>query len=300
MPQDSIPNRLFGLKCPDCKKPIAEEDIYCPYCGVNLDEPIAQEAEVNEAFELICSACKQPVSDNDLFCPHCGEKMDEAIEQEVKLMEPAQSTELKTLIGGNQALNDYVLTADGLGRMGLNIMCFIGVFIFGWLLTMAFQSLGKKNLGWYYIGPVFVCLAISRFGGDLAQLAGMVALILYAVGWIHANLVLSEYQSGANKRIAQIEGLSTGNKTTDILLEKGILQSKVLGQKELAFATFAKAAQMPGGNAKLLNMAGVALFASKRYAQAKPFFERALSGTKDDGLIKQIKQNQASVEKKLK
>ena len=35
------------------------------------------------------------------------------------------------MIGGNQELQEYVLKAQGLSRKGLNIMCFIGVFIFG-------------------------------------------------------------------------------------------------------------------------------------------------------------------------
>ena len=43
------------------------------------------------------------------------------------------------MIGRNEELNDYVLKAQGIGRTGLNVMCFIGVFIFGWLLAVVFS-----------------------------------------------------------------------------------------------------------------------------------------------------------------
>ena len=35
------------------------------------------------------------------------------------------------MIGENQELHDYVTSAEGISRKGLNIMCFIGVFILG-------------------------------------------------------------------------------------------------------------------------------------------------------------------------
>jgi hypothetical protein len=201
------------------------------------------------------------------------------------------------MIGGNQELNDYVLKAPGLGRKGLNIMCFIGVFIFGWLLVGAFDMLGKKKQGWFYVVPIIVCLAISR---NAEPLFGILAPIIYVVGWVHANVVLSGYQSSGRDRIAQIDLLAGDQLTIDTIIEKGIIQSKVLADGEAATATLTEALQMPGGDAQLLNLAGVALLANKRYAEAKQFLNRALSSSKDDALIKQIKKNQAKVEKKLK
>lgn len=32
-------NKLFGLRCPDCGKPISEGDSFCPHCGAHLDAP---------------------------------------------------------------------------------------------------------------------------------------------------------------------------------------------------------------------------------------------------------------------
>ena len=200
------------------------------------------------------------------------------------------------MIGGNQELNDYVLKAPGLGRKGLNIMCFIGVFIFGWLLAVAFQMLGKNKQGWFYVIPIIVCLAISNQTGSHLWILG---ILIYVTGWVHANIVLSRYQVSARERIAQIDRLSEGQFTIDAILEKGVLQSKVLADGEAA-ATLCKALELPGGDAQLLNLAGAGMFASKRYAEAKQFFGRALSIARDDALIKQIKRNLATVHKKLK
>jgi hypothetical protein len=201
------------------------------------------------------------------------------------------------MFGGNQELRDYVLKEAGLSRKGLNIMCFIGLFIFGWLLTVAFNMLGKKNQGWFYVVPIIVCLAISR---QTETALGLVAVIIYIIGWVHANIVLSGYQSSARDRIGQIERLSGDQLTVDTILEKGILQQKVLATSEAAISTLVKALQMPGGDVQLLNLAGVTMFTAKRYPEAKQFFGRALSSVKDDALMKQIKLNLTNVEKKLK
>jgi hypothetical protein len=42
---------MSGLKCPDCKQPISDDDIICPHCGVNLEEPIVQESSTSESLE---------------------------------------------------------------------------------------------------------------------------------------------------------------------------------------------------------------------------------------------------------
>ena len=49
MSQSSGKNRLFGLNCPDCGGAISDKDIFCPHCGVNLDEPIPQETPILES-----------------------------------------------------------------------------------------------------------------------------------------------------------------------------------------------------------------------------------------------------------
>ena len=200
-------------------------------------------------------------------------------------------------IGGSQEVADHVLQGGGLGRVGLNIMCFIGVFIFGWLLAVAFDMLGKRRLGWIYIVPYIVCLAGARL---IEPRLAILALVIYVIGWVHANMVLSTHRSAARDRIAEIDRLPEGQVTVNAVIEKGILQSNILADGEAATATLAQALQMPGGDAQMLNLAGVALFGKKRYEQAKMLFARALPVATDKALIKRVKQNQVSVEKKLK
>ncbi|MFH1094061.1 MAG: hypothetical protein V1739_07940 [Candidatus Omnitrophota bacterium] len=199
------------------------------------------------------------------------------------------------MINSNQELRDYLTKAEGISRRGLNIMCFIGVFIFGWLLAVVFGMLGRKNQGWFYIVPLIVILSISR-----TSESGIVILapVIYLAGWIHANMVLSRYESLARQRIIEIDSCSSPDDVQN-LLEKGLLEAKVLHQKQKAVLTFLKVLEFEGGSADYLNLAGVALFSDKRYEDAKNFFDRALLSAENEILIKQIKQNQVNAEKKI-
>ena len=40
------------IYCPDCKKPISEQDTICPHCRVNLDEPIELDVPSQETATL--------------------------------------------------------------------------------------------------------------------------------------------------------------------------------------------------------------------------------------------------------
>lgn len=203
------------------------------------------------------------------------------------------------MFGGNQELANYVLKASGLSRKALNIMCFIGVFIFGWLLAIVFDGLGKKGKGWAYLVPIIIIFGISRSEGDAAAL-GIFAPIIYVVGWVHANRILSRYQSLARKRIAEIETDSEGRQKADYSLEKGLLQHKVLCDVEGAVATLRQVLVLPDGDPQLLNLAGAIMSDKNHLQEAKQFFERASSSASDDALVKQIQQNMSSLEKRLK
>lgn len=197
-----------------------------------------------------------------------------------------------SMIGGNQELHDYVTNAEGISRKRLNIICFIGVFIFGWLLTMVFESLGKKGKGWLYIVPIMALLVISQYGESPL---GILAPVIYVVGWVHANLVLSHYQNLARKRIMAIENEPP---SANLLLEEGILYHKVLHDKDAARSAFEKVSAHPDGvSADLLNLAGVALLADGNPSGAITFFDRALAETPDDPLAEQMTNNRESAKK---
>lgn len=195
------------------------------------------------------------------------------------------------MLGGTQELNDYILKAQGISRKGLNIIIFIGVFLFGWLLAVAFDMLGKKGTGWCYLIPLIVILAMSRHNASEIAVA---APIIYVAGWIHANVVLSKYQSVSRNRISEITSIPVEQLTADLLLEKGILQHKVLRESEASVETLKQALALPvGSSPQLLNIPGSSMLSEKHYAEAKQFFDKALLNATDATLIKQnIKKNQ--------
>ncbi len=201
------------------------------------------------------------------------------------------------LIGNDEELHNYVLNAQGITRAGLNVMCAIGLFIFGWLLVMAFNQLGKGARGWFYVVPVIFFLVISR--GEAAAL-WFIAPIIYIAGWVDANLVLSRYESQAKQRITEIEQNIESKQTTNMLLEKGLLYAKVLRNNEQAFTDLDRVIHLPGGNPQLLNLAGVQFSAADRHEEAKQLFIRAMETATDDKLVKQISDNLASAKKKIK
>lgn len=95
----------------------------------------------------------------------------------------------------------------------LNIFFGIGIFLFGWLILIAFYGLGKRGLGWLYyslililiisgnqyyknipymIGSVFASGAISAaFTVNPPFVLGYLAIAIHVIAWIHANKILS-------------------------------------------------------------------------------------------------------------
>ena len=238
-----------------------------------------------DELEYVCTECGADVSEGDKICPKCGADVS-VIEEETGDIWDEK----------NNALATYVLKAHGISRSGLNIMCFIGVFIFGWLLVVVFNQLGKKGIGWLYIIPVIFFFSVSRSGP--AEL-GFIALTIYIAGWIHANAVLSNYKLLAGQRIAEIDEMPSRQQTANVILEKGLLEAKVMRRKDQALSDFVKVLQLHGGDPELLNLAGVHLSSAGRFSEAKQFFERALETAGDAALVSQIKKNKEFVEKRL-
>lgn len=199
------------------------------------------------------------------------------------------------MFGGNKELSKYVLKAIGISRTALNIWAFIGMFIIGWLIAFVFSMLGKGRVGCAYLIPIWILAFMGRLNDE--PLVVILSVALYIAAWVHANVVLSRYESAARQRITEID--RQGKADIDSVLEKGLLQSKVLRKGQSAIDVLTGALQMPGGDPSLLNLAGVVMSANKRYKEAAEFFDRALASAKDKSLIKQIKKNRASMDKKI-
>ena len=71
----------------------------------------------------------------------------------------------------------------------------------------------------------------------------------------------------------------------------------MLQDKHAASTAFSEAAAQSGGDADLLNRAGVALLAVGNPQEAINFFDRALAGSTDTKMGEQIKKNRERAEK---
>ena len=211
-------------------------------------------------------------------------------------------------VGGSRELNNYTLNPS-FGRKGLNVTmaigCVLSVGIIGFAIEgFAFEGIGEKSLGKRYFWILSTCgfIAIVCATNNLRVLSIALVLLYYVIyvcGWTYANIILSGHQANARQRIASLDQLSKDQITIDDVLEKGVIQARVLRDHKAASATFAQTVQMPGGDAQLLNLAGVILFSRKQFTEAKHFFDVAISSTKDQAILKQIQANQAAVEKSL-
>lgn len=260
-----------------------------------------------------CVKCNVENPSHAKFCFNCGSTIKTAANEEVYSIkeenrqlantgssigghfdsnlksEDAEKNNLNRLIGNNKELHNYVINAPGISRAGLNIMCAIGAFIFGWLLAIAFNHLGKGGKGWLYVVPVILFMILSADGADELRLIGF---LIYIAGWIHSNIILSQYESLARQRVTDIDRTLNSYQTANLYLEKGLLNSKVLRNKEQALIfDFNKAIQLPGGDPQLLNLAGAQYSAANRHEEARKFFNRALETAKEENLIKQIEKN---------
>jgi len=206
--------------------------------------------------------------------------------------QPSQKSVAKGLAEGSELRG--VVLGGGISRKALNIMAFIGLFLFGWMITIAFDLLGKGKQGWGYFKALLAALIIGRF---FAPPVGILAVIIYITACIHANLLLSRYKSLARERIAEIN--SQGEVNIDTEIEKGLLFYRVIGNRETGIGFCRKALQMQGGDPFLLNLAGVIMSHYKQYREAGEFFDRVAASTKDEALIKQVRESRNYVNKKI-
>ncbi len=198
------------------------------------------------------------------------------------------------MIGGTAELDKYILKSAGITRRGLNIECLLGLF-FPFLTAMALESLGKNLIGWLYLNA---CIGIGLVAINTGS-PGLIplAVIPLALAWMHANRVLTRYESQARRRIQEIDSVPSGRTTADMLLEKALLQHRVLGQVEAATQTIGAVHGGSGGDPDLLYRGGIILSAQKRFEEARHLFERALPLASDTGLKKRINKNTDAISK---
>jgi GPH family glycoside/pentoside/hexuronide:cation symporter len=217
--------------------------------------------------------------------------------------------------GGNPELREYALRASGLKRQTLNLVLAAGLAILvvvavvllgfqarGWYdavgivasfatVYWAFTRLGKAQRGGVYVAVMVGCVV----AGLSEQFIGVVAIIVFVVAWIHANGVLSECRASVGPRLAEIELAAQTRPSADLWLEQGLLRSRVLLDESAAQKSVERALEQQGGDATLLNAAGVLMLGERSVQCAKQCFERAAMATSDKELLQEIRRNQALV-----
>lgn len=199
----------------------------------------------------------------------------------------------------NKEIYNYIVNARGISRPVLNIVAFIGFFIHNWIIGILFYWLGKLSLGLAYSLPIaclYFTMAIteSTWEGSLSA----ILLVLYITSWIHANVILSRYQSIARQRIAEINSQVDPN--INALLEKAVLLYKVLRRGPQAVEILLDALSMPGGDPLLLYYAGVILRENQFHSKASEFYDRASQRAEDESLMRKIEHDRALNERRVK
>lgn len=90
-----------------------------------------------------------------------------------------------------EAITAYVNSKTVITRTSLNVRALIGLFIFGWLMKMNYDDLGKTGFGWALLISLSIVLAVTR---QIKPMFFVVGLVIYIAAWIHTNMLLTEKQ----------------------------------------------------------------------------------------------------------
>jgi RsiW-degrading membrane proteinase PrsW (M82 family) len=61
-------NTSYLMTCPYCSKRIAENSLYCRYCGAYIFLP-------RDDTQIYCKSCHSPIDRQWIYCKHCGTKL---------------------------------------------------------------------------------------------------------------------------------------------------------------------------------------------------------------------------------
>ena len=95
-----------------------------------------------------------------------------------------------------QIIASYVNKQVGISRTSLNVKALIGLFIFGWLMKMNYDSLGEKRFGWIFLLSMVFCLVI----GERSWPMFVIGFVIYVAAWIHTNSLLTNKQQIAREQ----------------------------------------------------------------------------------------------------
>jgi hypothetical protein len=99
-------------------------------------------------------------------------------------------------------LIEYIKRNTGISRTRLNVQAFIGLFIFGWLMSMNYDALKKKGLGWAFL-IIFAILLITSYQAEPGL--WFLAIAVYLGAWIHTNVLLTQQQKEAREKFLALK-----------------------------------------------------------------------------------------------
>lgn len=107
-----------------------------------------------------------------------------------------------TLPDDDPELIEYIKRNTGISRTRLNVQAFIGLFIFGWLMSMNYDALKKKGLGWAFL-IIFAILLITSYQAQPGL--WFLAIAVYLGAWIHTNVLLTQQQKEAKEKFLALK-----------------------------------------------------------------------------------------------
>ena len=136
-------------------------------------------------------------------------------------------------------LADYLDRNIGISRTTLNVQAFIGLFIFGWLMSTTYDSLNEKGLGWTFL-IVLIFLIVAGGRQPEPAVYYILASVLYFGAWVHTNLLLSSQQKIWGEKFLALNnetklqgGLDADNNSSSISTTDSIHNEKVLTAETL-------------------------------------------------------------------
>jgi len=144
---------------------------------------------------MYCSDCGEGNETNAEFCIYCGNKL--------LLTQPSNQAKNTNNSNNNSSKlpNDLFPSAEDKSfyekwkqnnRISLSttdILGFIGVFIFGWLLWYVYDRVGKS--AWHIFIPIIVCYVIGRIYLPVI----FIGLIIYIWAWINIRSDVKRYEA---------------------------------------------------------------------------------------------------------
>jgi len=137
-----------------------------------------------------CKQCGKPARFMSDLCSTCTDNPIAAREHETE-------ARIRQNRPFSNEVDDYINKSVGLSSATLNTRAAIGIVVFGWLMKMNYDDLGKKRMGSMFLVAMALVLAIAS---QVNPQVGILAPIIYVAAWVHTNQILARKQRVAREQ----------------------------------------------------------------------------------------------------